>query len=498
MRIRSCGVLLPILSLPSRFGIGDLGPVAYRFVDFLSSAGQSLWQVLPLNPTDPRHGNSPYHSESAFAFNPLFISPESLMKEGWLDPEDLQGHPSFPLEMVDYPAVVTYKVDLFRKAFRRFQETGPPCGFESFRSEHSWWLDDFALFMALKRRFNGVCWSGWPAPLRDRDPDALREAEGELREEVQWQRFLQYAFLLQWNSLRNHCSQMGVQIFGDITIYVTYDSVDVWAHPGLFKLDGQKRPIAVAGVPPDYFSEEGQLWGNPLYDWEALKEVGFKWWLQRIGHNMRLFDWIRIDHFRGLVAYWEVPASETTAVNGRWVEAPVTEFLTAVFRRFPSLALVAEDLGIITPEVREVMARFEVPGMKVLLFSFGQDMPTNPYIPHNLPLHCVAYPGTHDNNTVLGWLKEEATEDEKARLYRYLGRWVPDEELHWELIRLLMMSVARTIIIPMQDILGLGSEARMNRPSEMGQNWQWRLRTDSITRELAGRLREMALTYGRA
>jgi len=323
-------------------------------------------------------------------------------------------------------------------------------------------------------------------------------AKKEFHEKAEMERFLQYMFFKQWSSLKNYCNGKGIQIIGDIPIYVEHDSADVWTHPEIFKLDEAKRPFAIAGVPPDYFSETGQLWGNPVYRWDVLREKGYYWWVQRMERNLKLCDVLRIDHFRGLVAYWEVSATENTAINGRWIEAPAMDFLNRLTRKFPFLPIIAEDLGLITPDVREIMHHFDLPGMKVLLFAFGEDLPTNPYIPHNLPKNCVAYTGTHDNNTIRGWFEGEEAPEDKKRLLRYLGRDVPIEELHWELIRLLMMSAANTAIFPMQDILGLGEEARMNRPATLEGNWQWRMLPDLLTPELSSRLLEMTEMYGRA
>ena len=498
MRRRGSGVLLHVPSLPSPFGVGDMGPGAFRFVDFLAETKQSLWQILPLNPTDPEHHNSPYHSTSAFACNPLLISPEFLVQDGLLKGADIKTVPNFPAERVDYRAVGVYKKELFNRAYERFKGKGPSHEYERFCSENSGWLEDFALFMAVKSHFNGAAWSQWPQDIRDRQPEALEWARGELEHDVERERFLQYIFLNQWGSLKNYCNERGIQIIGDIPIYVEHDSADVWTHSEIFKLDDGRRPYVVAGVPPDYFSETGQLWGNPVYRWDVLKERGYSWWVERMEHNLRLCDVLRIDHFRGLVAYWEVPAMDDTAINGRWIEAPVMDFLNHLMRKFPFLPIIAEDLGLITPDVREVIHHFELPGMKVLLFAFGEDLPTNPYIPHNLPKNCVAYTGTHDNNTVRGWFEGDEAPEDKKRLLRYLGRDVPREEIHWELIRLLMMSVANTVIFPLQDILGLGGEARMNRPATVEGNWEWRLLPGVLTPDLATKLREMTELYGRA
>jgi 4-alpha-glucanotransferase len=498
MKRRCSGILLHITSLPSSYGIGDLGPEAYRWADFLAETKQGIWQILALNPTDLAHGNSPYQSVSAFAGNPLVISPELMVREGFLEQSDIQNVPHYQIGPIDYPAVIAGKERMFRVAYERFQQGGKRHEYERFCAENASWLDDFALFMALRDHFPGRSWSEWPQEVRDRHPGALDSLKGELHDALERATFLQYVFFEQWHYLKAYCNRRGIQIFGDIPIYVIHDSVDVWANPELFVLDDERRPSVVAGVPPDYFSETGQLWGNPIYRWDVLRERGYGWWIQRVEHNLALFDLIRVDHFRGLVGYWVVPAGETNAVNGQWVEAPAEDFLNALLRRFQQLPIIAEDLGVITPDVREIMHRFELPGMKVLLFAFGEDLPTNPYIPHNLSRNCVLYTGTHDNNTTRGWFEREATPEIRERLFRYLGREVPAEDIHRELIRLAMMSVANTAIFPMQDVLGLGEDAKMNRPATTEGNWQWRLSPEQLTTSLADTLREMTELYGRA
>jgi len=495
---RGSGILLHITSLPSSYGIGDMGPWSYRFADFLGEAKQSLWQILPLNPTEPAYGNSPYQSKSAFAGNPLLISPELMVRDGLLKETDLGTLPESPKGRVNYDNAVAYKEKLFDVAYGRFIQTSPGHEYEEFSAKHAFWLDDFALFKVLKIRFSGKVWTEWPQEIRDRQPEALQALIKELHKGIEREKFLQFLFFRQWISLKDYCNQRGIQIFGDIPIYVIHDSVDVWANPELFKLDDHMEPSVVAGVPPDYFSETGQLWGNPIYRWDRLRESGYSWWIRRMGHNSKLSDFVRVDHFRGLVGYWEVPADEENAVNGRWVEAPAEDFFNTLLKRFPQLPIVAEDLGVITPDVREIMHRFDLPGMKVLLFAFGDDLPTNPYVPHNLPRNCVIYTGTHDNNTVKGWFEREATPEIKKRLFQYLGREVPVEKVHWELIRIAMMSVANMAIFPMQDILGLGEEARMNRPATTEGNWQWQLLPEQLTPHLTQRLLEMTEIYGRA
>jgi 4-alpha-glucanotransferase len=475
-----------------------MGPGAYQFVDFLASCKQALWQILPLNPTDPIYGNSPYNSLSAFACNPLLISPELLVQDDLLLKSDLESAPSFPQSKVDYRAVHHYKEALLDHAYERFKRKSPHPEYEKFCAEQSAWLDHFVLFMALKLRFSGKVWSDWPPGLRDRQPESLQAGQREASARIGREKFVQYVFFRQWSSLKNYCHGRGVQIIGDIPIYVDYDSADVWVYPELFKLDDHKKPYVIAGVPPDYFSRTGQRWGNPIYRWDILKEKGYSWWTQRIAHNLTLFDFVRIDHFRGLVAYWEIPATEETAVIGKWVEAPASDFFHHLLQKFPALPVIAEDLGTITPDVREIMEHFHLPGMKVLLFAFGPDLPTNPYIPHNFSKNCVAYTGTHDNNPVKGWFQTEASPDEQKRLFQYLGGEVPLDDLPQELIRLVMMSVANTVIFPMQDVLGLGAEARMNHPSIREGNWEWRLSPELLTARVTERLREMTEIYGRS
>ncbi|MBN1831681.1 MAG: 4-alpha-glucanotransferase [Deltaproteobacteria bacterium] len=497
MKRRRSGILLHLTSLPSAFGIGDMGPSAYRFVDFLAESGQTYWQILPLNPTDSLHGNSPYHSSSAFAFNPLLISPEALIQEGWLLQEDVETLEEFPPRKIDYKSVTAYRNRLFDRAFERFKSRNRVEEYDQFCSANAFWLDDFVLFSALKSHFHGQAWTEWPDELRDRHPDALQSMRKILRKEIEKEAFLQFLCFRQWGHLKDYCNGKQIQIIGDVPIYVVHDSAAVWVYPELFELDGGKRALKVAGVPPDYFSETGQLWGPPVYRWDILRKEGYHWWVQRIGHNLKLFDFLRIDHFRGFVGYWQVHASEKNAINGEWVKGPGEDFFDVILSHFPDAPIIAEDLGLITPDVHEVMNRFGFPGMKVLLFAFGQDLPTNPYAPHNHIENCVVYTGTHDNNTAKGWFEEEASPEERRRLLSYIGREFTGEEIHWELIRLAMMSVARTVIIPMQDVLGLDGNARMNRPGKKAGNWQWRLLEKELTSSLAERLSEMTHIYGR-
>ncbi|MFH1144652.1 MAG: 4-alpha-glucanotransferase [Candidatus Eisenbacteria bacterium] len=497
MHRRSSGILMHVSALPSDHGIGDLGPEALRFVDFLAAARQSLWQVLPLYPTEPAHGNSPYSSVSSFAGSPILISPDTLVQQGLLAPEEVSVLPPLPAARVDYPAAEARKRGLLEAAFRRFQTLPRDPGFDRFCETHAAWLEPFVIFMALKRRFAGRVWSEWPIELRDRHPGALARARAELQEDLSRGRFVQYLFSQQWEALRAHCRRHGIQVIGDLPIYVNYDSAEVWSQPEIFQLGEDRRPRVVSGVPPDYFSATGQRWGNPLYDWQVLQRRGFDWWIQRMQRAFELYDWIRIDHFRGLVAYWEVPAHESTAVNGRWVDVPVEAFFDTLLKHFVTLPIVAEDLGLITPDVREVVQRYDVPGMKVLLFGFNEDQPAHPYLPHMYPRRCVVYTGTHDNNTARGWYEREARPEDRRRLASYLGREVSSESVPWELIRMAMASVADTSIAPLQDVLGLGDEARMNRPAQGEGNWEWRLQPGALAPGVTERLAQMTLTYGR-
>ncbi|RJQ50935.1 MAG: 4-alpha-glucanotransferase [Nitrospiraceae bacterium] len=495
---RSSGILLHITSLPSQYGIGDFGPEAYRFADFLVESRQRFWQILPLNLTCTEYGNSPYSSFSAFAGNHLLISPDRLVRDGFLLESDIQSPPAFPLEKVDYQAVTGYKEDIFSLAYRKNRDKlAGHQDFQEFCGEHSHWLDNYSLFISLKNNLGGIEWGRWPEELRDRKAGALREWSEKLQEEILREKFMQYIFFTQWSSFKTYCDSINIRIFGDIPIYVNYDSADVWANPKIFSLDHEKRPAFVSGVPPDYFSSTGQLWGHPVYHWEVLKKHDYSWWVRRIEHNLKLYHLFRIDHFRGFVGYWEVPAGEKTAINGKWVKAPAEDFFKTILKHFPNISIVAEDLGVITDDVREIMNKFGFPGMKVLLFAFSEDLPANPYAPHNHVKNCVVYTGTHDNNTVKGWFKKELDHEGRKRLFEYLGREVTDKTVHWEVIRLAMMSVAGIIIVPMQDVLGLGEKDRMNLPASPSGNWEWRMLPDQLSPALSKKLSEMTRIYGR-
>jgi 4-alpha-glucanotransferase len=500
MNLRRCGILLHITSLPSPYGIGDFGEAAYKFVDFLAETRQCLWQILPLNPTCSVYGNSPYSSNSAFAGNHIMISLDLLVQDGILSKADIEDPPTFRDDRVDYEAVTAYKANILRLAFDNIQgKLEGDSEFKRFCCDNAYWLDDYALFVTLKDHFQGAIWSDWPDDIKRREIDAVRFWKEKLKDMILLEKFSQHLFFKQWFLLKEYSNSKNIQIMGDIPIYVTYDSADVWAKPEIFKLDDAKKLMFVAGVPPDYFSTTGQLWGNPVYNWDVLKETGYSWWLRRIEFNLKLFDIVRFDHFRGFVSYWEVPAGEKTAVSGRWVNTPVKDFFNILYRHFPSLPIIAEDLGEeITPEVREIMSIFEIPGMKVLQYAFGKDLPASPFIPHYYTTSCVVYTGTHDNNTTKGWYKKEISYEDRDRIQKYLGGDITEDNIHSHLIRLAMMSVANMVVIPLQDILGLGEESRMNFPSTSENNWEWRLLPEQITSELIRELTKITVIYGRA
>ncbi|MHC5725949.1 MAG: 4-alpha-glucanotransferase [Nostoc sp.] len=494
---RSSGILLHPTSFPSRFGVGDLGLEAYRFIDFLKESHQQYWQVLPLGPTG--YGNSPYMCYSAMAGNPLLISPEKLLDEGLLAEEDFANLPGFPVEKVDFEQVVPIKIGLLKKACENFRVNATPIQhkeFEGFCDSKAYWLDNYALFMALKDANNNGNWYTWEPEIVKRDPQALDEVQHRLKEEIFYYKFIQFEFFRQWSDLKSYANMRGIDIIGDIPIYVAHDSADVWAHPDIFCLDKETGAAAqMAGVPPDYFSATGQLWGNPVYNWEELQKQDFKWWVQRFEAMLDYVDIIRIDHFRGFQAYWSVAQGEETAMNGKWVEAPGDAFFEVIREKLGKLPVLAEDLGVITPEVEALRDKYEFPGMKILQFAFGSD-PENPFLPFNYPRNAVVYTGTHDNDTTVGWFNS-ANDNEKQNLLLYLGSISP-EGVHWDLIRLALSSIANQAIIPLQDILGLGNEARMNFPSVAEGNWEWRYQASGLTEELGDRLKVLTRLNGRA
>jgi 4-alpha-glucanotransferase len=502
---RSSGILLHPTSLPGRFGIGDLGAEAYGFVDFLAAAGQRIWQVLPLGPTG--YGDSPYQLFSAFAGNPLLISLDRLAEEELLSRAELARAPEFPADEVDYGRVIRFKLPLLRAAYERFKTSWKDRDeFGEFHRLCDAWLGDYALFMAVKAAHGGeAVWSRWEPDIAARKPAALQEWRARLAEEIEALEFAQYMFFRQWRSLHSYAGERGIRIMGDLPIYVAHDSADVWANPDLFQLDAAGDPAVMSAVPPDYFSATGQLWGNPIYRWDRMKQAGFRWWIDRVSAALKQVDVVRLDHFRGLEAYWEVPAGETTARNGRWVKGPGAALLGALEDALGELPIVAENLGVITPEVEAIRTEFGFPGMAILQFAFGKDPQAPDFKPHNYPRNRVAYSGTHDNDTTVGWWSSagagdstrtvEDIREEREFTRTYLA--TDGREIHWVFMRTLMASVAHTVLFPLQDVLGLGSEARMNTPAVPSGNWRWRYRAEMLTPAIAHRLKEMVSTYDR-
>jgi 4-alpha-glucanotransferase len=525
---RSGGILLHPTSLPGPYGIGDLGPQAYGFVDFLANSGCKLWQILPLGPTG--YGDSPYQCFSAFAGNPYLISPELLLRDGLLTESDLANKPDFSASRVNpstslrvnFGLLIPWKLNLLQKAFDRYQANPDSLRalFDSFRADNSSWLDDYALFMALKDSYGGGAWNGWPAEVKKRDTFALDEARKSLASHVLRFAFYQFLFFKQWNALRKYANDKGIKIIGDIPIFVAGDSSDVWANPELFFLDEHGNPTVVAGVPPDGFSATGQLWGNPLYRWDEHKRTGYAWWIERIKATLSMVDIMRLDHFRGFAGYYEIPATDKTAEHGKWVPGPGADLFHVIESALgagrvvapgfdtwrqkrhystterhlsrPSLPIIAEDLGLITPDVIAMREEFQLPGMKILQFGFSG--PADPFLPHNYVRNCVAYTGTHDNDTAMSWLAT-TSQNEREFALRYLRS--DGHDFAWDLIRAIWSSVAMFAVAPMQDVLSLGGEARMNYPSRLGGNWDWRMDRDDLNEILTEKLRELNYLYNR-
>ena len=502
---RACGILLHPTSLPGPYGVGDMGHEAYRFVDFLADAGQSLWQVLPLGPTG--YGNSPYQCFSAFAGNTLLVSPDLLVEHGLLAPADLKDVARLEDARVEYGAAFELKERLLNRAFENYKTARPAAvrdNFDEFKERMASWLDDYALYRSLKREHNETAWTNWEPELVRREEAALESARARLFEEIEAVKFKQFLFFDQWTRLREYCHGREIQIIGDIPIFVAHDSADVWAHPRQFKLGEDGRPTVVAGVPPDYFSKTGQLWGNPLYDWERMKGDGFAWWVERVRATLSLVDIIRIDHFRGFAAFWEIPGGDETAERGRWVFAPGRELFAEIKSALGALPIIAEDLGFITPDVISLRDEFDFPGMRILQFAFSTDS-TNKDLPHNYVRNTVVYTGTHDNDTAVGWFRSDAggssvrsaEQIERERRYCLDYLCTDGAEINWDFVRALYASSGDTALVPLQDVLGLGSEARMNTPATMSGNWGWRFRDGDLSEDLSARLRRLAETYGR-
>lgn len=488
--MRSCGILMHITSLPSPYGIGTFGAAAENFVDWLKSAGQSFWQVLPLGPTG--YGDSPYQSFSAFAGNPLLIDLDDLVQQGLITKEscaeaDYGADPTF----VDYEKVTRTKMVLLEEAHRHFSED---VGYLAFLQEESWWLEDYALFMAIKEAAGMEPLRTWERDLRYRNAEALKKAAEEHADRISFYKFVQYQFYKQWSQLRRYANRNGIRIIGDMPFYVAPDSADVWAHPDLFQLDSAGNPTAVAGVPPDYFSATGQLWGNPLYDWQRMKKEDYSWWILRLKKALTMYDYLRIDHFRAFDTYCSIPAGDKTAVNGQWMQGPGYDFFKEVKKQLGEANIIAEDLGEVFDSVKTLLAQTGFPGMKVLQFGFSSKYEDNEHLPHHYPVNSVAYTGTHDNDTVMGWSRSDRAAGANARRYCRAGLFQP---LYKAMIKTVYSSPSALVIVPMQDVLGLGSEARMNTPSTLGGNWMWRMKEKSLTPKLSGKLSVLSKTYFR-
>ncbi len=502
---RSSGILLHPTSLPGGYGVGDLGDEAYRFVDFLAAGKQTLWQVLPLGPTG--FGDSPYQCFSAFAGNPLLVSPERLIEDGLLGRTDLAAAPRFKSDRVDFGTAIEFKNQLLKRAFANYKhatDTALRVEFETFKQHERWWLDDYALYRAMKDARDGAAWNRWEAPIVRREPAALAAARAALREEIEAHEFYQFLFFKQWAALKAYANDRNIKLVGDIPIFVAHDSADVWTNPHLFKLQADGSPRVVAGVPPDYFSTTGQLWGNPLYDWDQLRAENFGWWIKRVSQTLRVVDILRIDHFRGFAASWEIPGGDTTAERGQWVNAPGGELFDTIKAALGDLPIIAEDLGVITPDVEALRDRCGFPGMRILQFAFGGDS-RNLDLPHNYHPNLCAYSGTHDNDTTIGWFESEAgagstrngvqIERERKFCLDYLRS--DGHEIHWDFIRAVFASVANIAVVPLQDVLGLGNSARMNLPNSMEGNWSWRYEPGALTDEVRDRLKALTTLYGR-
>ena len=492
--MRACGILMPIYSLPSKYGIGCFSKEAYDFVDFLKESGQSYWQILPLGSTG--YGDSPYQSFSTFAGNPYFIDLETLAKEGLLTTEECEEYDfGQDKRYIEYDKIYFSRFKILRKAFDRSRDK-TDIEYENFKKENDFWLKDYTLYTAVKRHFNEVSWNKWDDDIKLRTPEAVKRYSEELKDDIEFYKFIQFKFWEQWNKLKNYANKNKIKIIGDIPIYVAFDSADSWSNPQLFKFDEQNNPIEVAGCPPDGFSLKGQLWGSPIYDWDYHKKTSYSWWIQRILYCFKLYDVVRIDHFRGFDEYYTIPFGQPTAEFGHWEKGPGLDFFHALNSKIGKVEIIAEDLGFVTDSVRKLVKDTGYPGMKVLEFAFDS-REENDYLPHNYEKNCVVYTGTHDNDTIKGWYKSLPKKDKQMSI-DYLGNEKTNfKDIHWDFIRLALSSVANYAIIPIQDYLGLGEEARMNTPSTVGGNWKWRLLDGEITKELSLKIKKMVKLYSR-
>jgi 4-alpha-glucanotransferase len=491
---RASGILLHPTSLPGKYGMGSLGKTAYEFIDFLTKSKQQYWQILPLGPTG--FGDSPYQCYSAHAGNPDLIDLDLLAEHHLLEKRDLENLHLPAHGPVNYELAQSARLPLLVKAYETFNSRASDLeklAYRNFIKSHAAWLNDYALFRALKEANQSKPWYDWEEKIKSRVPEALKEAEARLSGRTDFHRFLQFIFFRQWMGLRDYAKKHKIKIIGDIPLYISMDSSDAWANPSEFEFDENLRPERVGGVPPDYFSETGQLWGNPLFRWDVMKKNNYKWWMDRIRTNLTLYDIIRIDHFRGFAAYWAIPYGEKTAVNGSWITGPGKDFFEVLKKESGDLPVIAEDLGVMTPDVEELRDGFGLPGMKILQFAFDSSE-ANDYIPHNYEKNCIVYTGTHDNDTVVGWFKQ-ASEQDRQQVLDYMN--CEEHDIHWSFIRLAWASVANTAIVPMQDLLGLDSDARMNLPGTVGNNWKWRAAPEDFSEQLAERLATLTKLYGR-
>jgi 4-alpha-glucanotransferase len=496
--LRSAGILLHITSLPSAFAIGDLGPESKKFVDFLSRSKQRYWQLLPLNPTGPEQGYSPYSSISSLAGNMLLVSPEQMVSDGLLNKTEIDRHKVTATNKVNFQFAHEIRQQLFQRAyFNALKKKTLLRPFLTFCEREEYWLNDFALFVGLKQHHGNMPWYDWPDQYKFRNTRSLEQFRVSNVDTIRYVKWQQFIFFRQWKILKSYANQAGVHLFGDLPFYVSLDSADVWANPAIFSISKKGKMMGVSGVPPDYFNKNGQLWGMPTFRWDVLKKTKYTWWLQRIRKNMKLYDRLRLDHFRAFVDYWEVPEHHATAIRGKWKKGPGEEFFHTLWQTFGDLPFVAEDLGDINAAVYSLRDKFKLAGMKVLQFAFGDAMPTSAYIPHNFTSNFVVYTGTHDNNTTLGWFRKNVSKKERSQIEKYVGSPVDEKNIVKTLSRLAYATVADTVIVPMQDVLGLDEKARMNTPASVRDNWEWRFKSNALTGALERRLREWAILYNR-